>query len=228
MTDVTAKKQPIIVKVLVGSRAHGTFRPDAPYEERSIYVGNSCYGRAHATQRYDHMPAREKRKGELLELYDFACLLLRNKPRMIEILAARPKATMPEGDELRAMLPAFLSKDLVRQRFLNAARRKSAKFQSQKRMFSDVRQDAMCDYLRLLFNGAELLRTGNMSVNVLQSDIGSSWFSAGRGELPVQEVLRLGGSLERQLERAYNESRLPSAVDLAPIDAFFDRIAQIA
>src|SRR5262249_32003753 len=63
-------------------------------------------------------------------------------------------------------------------------------------------------YLRVLFNGIELLRTGNMTVKIAATPIGSTVAAAKRGEISVEEVLRIGEQLEREFEEAERHSSL--------------------
>lgn len=226
MTKPKVPDASVVLRVLIGSRTHGAFRPDCEYDERAVYVGYPTQSFVTLNRQFAEPVANAMSDEKCLELYDLARLLLANHHRTLEIALAWPRFKTAVGEELQSLFTTFLSRGKVRDNYLAAANRRRTRFQCKRMPWTDVaREDARCDYLRLLFNAAELLRTGTMTLNIMKTPISSAWFGASRGELRDADVLALGEDLLRDVNKAYDESSLPLEADRRPLVDFFTRVA---
>ncbi len=229
MTEEKLPEASVVLRVLIGPRTHGAFRPDCEYDQRTIYVGYPTQSFVALNRQFAEPVYNAMSDEKCLELYDLARLLLSNHHRTLEIALAWPRYKSPVGEELQSLFTEFLSRGKVRDSYLAAANRRRTRFQCKRKPWTEVdREDARCDYLRLLFNAAELLRTGTMTLNMMKSPISNEWFGASRGDIRDTEVLALGEDLLRDVHKAYDESCLPPEADLRPIVEFFTRVANAA
>lgn len=210
-----------LLTAVVGSRAHGTATPASDWDVRSVFLQPTrnllVLG---GYEKYIEAPGVDENSWEL---FHFLRLGMRNNPFALETLAAPPRESSPEGDELRALFPRFLGRVKVRAAYLGFATGQK------KRMLAPDTADArrtkaMSHYLRILFNGIELLRTGSVTIRIVDTEIGPRVLAARRGELTAAEAMEIGEKLEREMEEAFASSRLPDDADPAPINEFHLRV----
>ncbi len=82
----------------------------------------------------------------------------------------------------------------------------------------DRRSKCAAHYLRILFNGIELLQSGDFTVRIVDSEIGDAVMRAKQGLLSLDEVTTLGQDLEARLETAYLNSTIEEQWNLEPIN----------
>lgn len=220
MTDSNAVHARLFT-ALVGSRAHGMETPESDVDLRYVMVVPTAQ-LVSLTYEDKHVRKRGGYRDEnFWELRRFIELALKADGNTLEALRAPLVASTPEGDELRALFPKFLSKPRIRGAFLGFAENQ------RRRMFSDsVKKNtkAGVHYLRTLYNGLELLNTGDMTVRIGDTPFGETLMRVKRGEVSVEEVLRLGSELESNYDAAAASSKLPAEPDLAAIDEFYVRV----
>jgi|AGTN01.2.fsa_nt_gi Predicted nucleotidyltransferase len=208
----------LILSVTVGSRAHGTDSATSDIDTRSVYL--------YPTSTLVSLTPRPRFKAgrglddNCWELDRFIDLSMKGNPATLEVLMVQPDTVTPEGEELRALYPHFLRKIAVWGSFKGFAKHQRVTMRSQT---SKRRVSSGAHYLRVLYNGAEILRTGTMSVRIMDTPLGATVMAAKRGELSFDEVERLGAELEADLDRAYSVSTLPEEANLAAINDFLIR-----
>jgi hypothetical protein len=72
--------------------------------------------------------------------------------------------------------------------------------------------------VRLLFSGIEVLRTGEVQVNVGQHR--DELLATRRGHLSFEQVRQRALELDRQFQQAFEHTSLPEQPDFATVDAF--------
>jgi predicted nucleotidyltransferase len=223
-TSSEAQAPRTLLSTIVGSRAHGTSTPTSDWDIRNVFLQPT---RTILTLGgYEKFIENPQADENSWELFHFLRLTLRNNPFTLEALAATPQMSTPEGDELRSLFPQFLSKFKVRGAFLGFATGQKKKMLSPETNYNRTPK-AMAHYLRVLYNGIELLRTATMTVRIIDTAIGPQVLAAKRGEMECEEVLSIGERLEREMEEAFLTSEIPDDADLGPINEFHLRLRKL-
>ncbi len=118
-------------------------------------------------------------------------------------------------EELYANRRAFLSK-LVYQTYNGYAISQFRKIEDDIRLRKDIRWKHAMHLIRLLINGAELLRTGEVSLSILEHH--DDLFAIRRGEMPWQQVNDWRNMLHDEFEIALSRTRLPDKPDYATLN----------
>jgi len=223
-----------LLEVLVGSRAYGTATEDSDVDKRVVYAHRtrellSVDGRGGCPlkdTRWDekHPGGDEDVTG--WEVGKFVKLALSCNPTVLEVLWA-PDYSEPhyQGTKLRRIRQAFLSRDRVFESFRGYASNQA------KKMFFEpgagiwtVRNWKFAEaYLRALYQGVILLRTGELPVKlepVLTASEFDQLLRAKRGEVPKGEVVAAADRLEREILTAYSHSEVPAEPDLVRINDY--------
>jgi len=204
-------------------------------------AGSRAHGMETATSDVDHRSAIVVPTGELLrfgasgklvkdmdrsvdenawELERFLHLALNGNPNVLEALVAPVVTSTSEGDELRSLFPRLLQRHKVHGAFSFA---RSQKYGFAKPVHKRLNK-AATHYLRVLYNGLELLRTGTMTVRVIDTDIGPFLMRVKLGEEPLDKVIATGSQLESEYEEALATSPLPLKGDIEAINDFYLRV----
>lgn len=198
----------IILTALVGSRSHGLDTASSDYDYRGIYVlpTESFLGL--------QKPEESQNQGTdtLYEIGKFLRLALGCNPSVLEIIASPPREITHDGEVLRAMFPLFLSRKRVRDAYRGFAA--SQKRQALEGSLAPQREARFAShYLRSLYCGIHLLRTGTPLVNVLGTEAEEPCRSAKLGLRSLSECLQRGVELELLIDAAYESSTLPEEAD---------------
>lgn len=206
-----------LLRSVVGSNAHGTAGPGSDLDLRTIFLlpTSSLVGL--------EPPPPKASKGEhegdenAWELGHFINLCCKGSPTVLEVLQVEPFFCTDEGRRLRELYPLMLGRNPIFNAFYGYARGECKTFLSpdSQRTFK-----SMGHYLRILYNGAELLRTGRMTVRIMDTPIGRTCLDAKHGKLKAEDVLRMGEDLIADLKAAERESRLPEFADRKPLEQF--------
>lgn len=233
MTD--AYDYPVIMRVLVGSRAHGLAdeHSDADYRE-VFYVPTrellSLPVSSRPKMAWESINKHTDDEGghEVGHFLDLAC---RSVPSVIECLAAPLQSETGDGREidmnvsaeLQALLPYVLSTDSVRKAVLGYANNARMKIFNQGE--SDARAHKWAvTYLRSLIVGYELLATGKLRVSFLKHYQWRHLRSARDGTLSVGKTIELGLNFEQLIREA--KSVLPERPDYDRVNAWLMRFRQ--
>lgn len=218
--DLRDSKVPVklILETLVGSRAHGTDGPNSDIDTRSVYMHpTSSLVSLIKPPRFKAEPGQDD---NCWELDRFVELSLKSNPSTLEVLLIEPLQETEEGAELRSLFPHFLRRIAVWGSFSGFANKQERVMLSET---SKRQNKAASHYLRVLYNGCELLRTGTMSVRIMDTEIGQLIMSVKNGEVSLKEVTAHAQKLREELSKAYEASRLPEEANLAPINDFLIR-----
>lgn len=194
----------VLFRVLCGSRAHGTHTETSDYDVRGVYLlpSRAFLGLT--------LPQETCVKGDdtQWEVGHFCRLALKCNPNIIEAMAAPAMEVSPEGAVLRSMLPLFLSTKEVAGAYKGFAR--SQRNQAEQGTLARQRINKfLSHYLRALYCGEYLLRTGTPLINVVGTEAEEPCRNAKLGRLTVFEVLDLGHVLESRIDAACERSVLP-------------------
>ncbi len=222
----TAVKRGIVKPLLttvVGSILHGTNGPGSDEDVRTLFLYPTATVLSIGIDRPKDALRQPGRDLNAWELGHFLSLCTKGSPTTLEVLLAPPEVSTPEGDEIRALFPQMLSRRAVFAAFDGFARSEKKTFQSPD---SDRTFKSMGHHLRVLYNGVELLRTGTMTVRIVDTPIGETVLKAKRGQLTEAEVIRLGEELRLELQAAEKVSCLPEEIDIRPINQYLLRVRE--
>ena len=178
-----------ILKVVVGSHAHGLARPDSDKDFRSVFVlPTADLFRVGFKYRGTRM-MKEEEDETAWEIGHFLQLALQGHPLVLETLVA-PVVTMDDwGAELRQLFPRLWSAQAAYDAFLNYCDNQRKKMLEKK----DGRPEKYAAaYVRVLFNLCELLERGTFSIRISETPVGEAVLNIKAGHYRPGEVIDMG------------------------------------
>ena len=176
----------VILKVLVGSQAHGLANADSDYDYRSVYVVPTAkilsLGSGPKTTHW----LEGEQDDTQWELGHFLNLASKCNPTILETFLAPIIEITEEGQMVRDLFPHVWNTQGVTNAFIGYGQNQRKKFLEEK----DGRPHKFAAaYLRSLYNGQELLRTGSFTVRIADTDIGSTVRRFKEGNCSFGEVI---------------------------------------
>ncbi|WP_240741859.1 DNA polymerase beta superfamily protein [Deinococcus sp. KSM4-11] len=160
------------------------------------------------------------------EARKFVLLALKANPNILEVLHSPQVITaMPIALELLDIRAAFLSR-LVYQTYAGYVAGQFKRIEADLRQHGQVRWKHAMHLLRLLMSGTQLLRTGEMLVNV--GPHRDRLLAIKRGELTWEQVETWQLDLHREFEQAYADTPLPERPDYDAAEAWLLRARRAA
>ncbi len=209
----------MLLKVLIGSQAHGLAAPESDADYRSVFavptselfkVGFKAHG-----------PRMTKEAGDetAWEVGLFLSLALECYPLALESLLAPIVTANDWGRGLRGLFPSLWSPQQAYEAFLSYAHNQRKKFLDKK----DGRPAKYAAaYIRVLYNLCELLDTGTFTVRIVDTPAGPDVARLKAGHYRTGEVIDLG---ERWAdEAAARLARCRHQADPDAVDAFAIRL----
>ncbi len=157
-----------ILKVLVGSHAHGLARPDSDYDYRGVYVTptSDLLKLGKGGYKGTHWVEGESEDNTSYELAHFLHLATKSNPTILEVFAAPVEAVNETGEELLSLFPHIWSSRAVLAAFTGYSLNQRKKFLDEKYETSERRWKYATAYIRVLLQGIELLQTGVLPIKV--------------------------------------------------------------
>jgi predicted nucleotidyltransferase len=210
----------VILRAIVGSQAHGLARPDSDTDYREVFVV--------PTHELLQVPfaARPKMAWQSQsrftddegghEVAHFLDLALRCQPTVLEVFVAPVAEADEAGEELRALLPHVVSRDLVAQSFLGYADNCRAKIFRQ----ADAGRTPKwaITYLRALMMAQALLESGTFALDTTGHPLYPFLVGVRDGAESVGRVIEVGLDYEAAVTRAARDSALPAHPGLEAIN----------
>ena len=181
-----------ILKVLVGSHAHGLASHDSDHDYRSVFVipTESMFKLGFK------QPRTQWTKGQTdetaWEVSAFLSLATQGHPLALETFLAPIDQADVWGYQLRALFPVVWSSGKAFDTFVNYANNQRQKFLEKK---NGRPAKYAAAYLRVLQNLCELLETGTFSVHIAKTELGKKIFAIKQGKFRTGEVIDLGETL---------------------------------
>lgn len=208
-----------IYSCVMGSRAFGLATEGSDTDRRGVFVAPTpLFWRFEKPPTHIEGPADEQFSWELERLCELA---LRANPNVLECLHS-PLVERIDGTgrELLALRGAFLSR-LAHGTFVRYARGQRGKLDADVRQHGAPRWKHAMHLLRLLASGRDLLRTGELTIEV--GDAREELLAVKRGEVPWAEVERRMNRLAEENDEAAVRSPLPAGPDRARVEDFLVR-----
>lgn len=178
-----------ILKVLVGSQAHGLALPTSDYDYRGVFIVPTDEILS-VMPKYDNTSWIEgKEDNTAHEVRDFLQLAIHSNPSVLETLVSPVQEANTWGEELCALFPQVWNSIGVMNAFLGYSNNQRKKFLEDK---DDRPWKYATAYLRVLLLGIELLKYGTMTVNVEEQEekVGLLYERVGRTGIKNVEFLR--------------------------------------
>lgn len=203
-----------ILKVLVGSHAHGLASDESDRDYRRVYV-IPTEDIFHVGFKY---PAIRWTQGDgdetAWEIGHFLLLGTQGHPLILETLVAPVITADAWGEQLRLLLPALWSPQKAFEAFTNYANNQRTKLLDKK----DGRPAKYAAaYIRILFNLCELLKAGSFHIRIGDTPAGEGVTRIKNGQYRLGEVMEWGEELTAQARHLIpgcrDESDLPRIND---------------
>lgn len=208
-----------ILKVLVGSQAHGLAGSTSDADSRSVFVIPTA---TMFRLGFKYEPARWSKGQEdeaAWEVGRFLFLAVQCHPQILEAFVAPVLLANPWGEELRALFPAVWGSQQVYDTFIRYSENQRKKFLDKK----DGRPEkyaAAC--LRVLHNLCELLETGTFTVRIADTGVGETIARVKTGTFRSGEIIDLAEGWAQEAARRL--ARCRHQPDLDKVDEFLVRL----
>lgn len=213
-----------ILRVLVGSRAHGLHTEDSDYDWRGVFVTPTTEilrigGHPDQTNWIEG-----KEDDTSWEIGKFLLMATKCNPTILEAFKAQAyfeddiaRAYYNEwGKQLKALFPYVWNSTDVFNAFRGYAKNQQKKFLDKK----DTRPHKYAvAYLRTLYMGVQLLETGDMTLNMEKTPIFDALRRWKNKEYTVGEVMDLTAKWEQKVEEAYKRNP-DKKTNLEPVNEF--------
>jgi len=212
-----------ILKVLIGSQAHGTARPDSDYDYRGIFVVPTDDILSFISTPDQTSWLEDKIDDVSYEIQKFLFMSSKCNPSILEMYGAPIIEQTEEGAELLKLFPyVWNTKDV-----LNAFRGYGA---NQRKKFFDNNEQRANKYLeawmRTLWQANYLLSTGKITCKFRGTEIFDDLMLIRSGNFDRAEQLNKIFELERKLEKTY-ENTPEKKTDMDKLNKFLLKIRHI-
>lgn len=216
LTGAELVEQRSIYTAVVGSRAYGLDGADSDVDVRGVYQApTAAFWSLVKPPTHVDGPEPEHFSWELERCCELA---LKANPTLLEVLHSPQVVTCTAiGRELLELRPAFLSRR-AHTSYAGYVHSQSTKLRADVRRDGSPRWKRVMHLLRLLLVAADLLRTGQ-----LRLDVGphrERLLEVKRGEVAWEDVERWQRQLLSDVDEALRRSPLPEAPDVAAVDAW--------
>jgi predicted nucleotidyltransferase len=210
-----------ILKVLVGSQAHGLAGPESDKDFRSVFVMPTTDMFRVGFKYQGTRMMKEEDDETAWEIGRFLFLALQGHPLVLETLVA-PVVMMDDwGGELRQLFPHLWSARSAYDSFINYCENQRKKMLEKK---DGTPAKYAAAYLRVLFNLCELLERGTFSIRIAETPVGETVRKIKDGQYRVGEVIDLGEYWTEEATRRLSSSSQQSRPDMA--DAFLIKLRE--
>ena len=208
-----------ILKVLVGSHAHGLAGSASDQDFRSVFVMPTADMFRVGFKYHGTRMMKEEEDETAWEVGHFLFLALQGHPLVLETLVAPVVVMNDWGAELRQLFPHLWSARTVYDSFMQYCENQRKKMLEKK----DGRPAKYAAaYLRVLFNLCELLERGTFNIKIADTSIGDTVRKIKEGDYRVGEVIDVGEYWTDEAIRRLATCRHQGRPDLA--DDFLIRL----
>ncbi len=205
-----------ILKVVVGSQAHGLATPESDFDYRGVFVIPTVEILKIGGHTKHTSWMEGKGDDTSWELGHFLFLALKSNPTILETFLSPIEEVHPLGRELRALFPYVWNSKLVRDAFIGYGLNQRKKFLEAK---DNRPHKYAAAYLRVLYNAHELLTTGTFTIRIAKTDIGETVRRFKNGDYTVGEVVQTCHEWQKKVEAAF-EARSDKKADLERVNKF--------
>ncbi len=221
-----AGSQREILRVTVGSRAYGTANAKSDLDERAVFMVNTRDFFKVDSQGNTKIPRTlwvEDPKQDLTgwEMEPFIKLALQCNPTALELLWVPGYSCTWEGQQLRDMREAFLSRQKVYDAFVGYAKNQRTKMFEQPTVGWTRRNWKFAEaYVRVLYQGFILLKDGRIPVDLAEEEptLRDYLLDVKEGKVRAGNIVDLARATEDRMLSALNKSKIPDQADVTRIN----------
>ncbi len=192
-----------ILKVLVGSQAHGLATPESDNDYRGVFVVPTIEILSLGSTARTTSWIEGKDDDTSWEIGHFLNMATKCNPTILEVFLAPVISGTAEGEYLRALFPFVWNSADVMNAFIGYGLNQRKKFLDNK----DVRPSKYAvAYLRTLYQAWELLSTGTFTIKVSETEVGETLRRWKQGGWTVGEVMQLCVEWEQKVKDAYKQN----------------------
>ncbi len=208
-----------ILKVLVGSQAHGLAASGSDADYRSVFVMPTVEMFRLGFKYQSARMTKEEADETAWEVGQFLLLGTQCHPLVLETFVAPVVAMDAWGTELRGLFPHLWSPQTAYDAFIHYCENQRRKMLDKK----DARPAKYAAaYLRVLFNLCELLERETFDIRIAETPIGETIRKIKEGNCRVGEVIDLGEYWTEEARRRLAHCQHRS--DLSAVDDFLVRL----
>lgn len=216
-----------ILKVIVGSQAHGLATPESDYDYRGVFVipTSEILKIGGHTEQTNWIEGKED--NTTWEIGHFLNMAVHCNPTILEIFLA-PRADEKQilnhiynlGADLRALFPHIWNSNDVMNAFIGYGHNQRKKFLDNK----DNREAKYATaYLRVLYNAYEILTTGTFSSNMKDTPIFETLKRYKKKEYKMGEVMQTCCDWEQKVQQAYRKNP-NKETEVKPVNDFLLKV----
>lgn len=225
-----------ILKVLVGSYAHGLSTAESDQDFRSVYVTPTSQLLVLNAPPYKGTSWQEGETEDntAYELAHFLHLATRSNPSILEVFKA-PVISIPDiewggkycegGWKVKALFPFVWSSKGVYEAFRGYSHNQHKKMFDERVEFASRRFKYAVAYLRVLLAGIELLETGSFGVQITAPGWRDFLRKVKAGEVSVGEVVTAAEYLKEKLSVAYKNNP-DKQTEITPLNEYLLEVRQ--
>lgn len=197
--EIQNKKE--ILKVIVGSKAHGLDTPESDTDYRTVYLLPTAriLSLGHRYKGSDWIEGKDE-DNTAWELGHFLNLATKCNPTILEVFLAPVVSMTTEGEALRALFPYVWNPKNCYDAFVGYSRNQRKKLLDNKD--NRARKYAVA-YARVLYNLYELLRTNSFSVKIEDQKLKDTLLKWKHGEFKLGEIIDFCEMLKDNCTVAY-------------------------
>jgi hypothetical protein len=206
----------VILKVLVGSRAHGLHSEDSDYDYRSVYVlpTSDILSIGYKYKGNDWLEG-ETEDNTSYEIGHFLSLAVQCNPTILEIFRAPVITSNQDGDNLRDLFPCIWSPKKCFDAFVGYGLNQRKKFLDRK----DNRQNKYAvAYIRVLWQLIKLLKTNELSVAIDNIDIKELLLRWKHGDYTMGDVINCSETAIEEAKKLLEDCK--HVPDLTKVNQF--------
>lgn len=196
-----------LIKVLVGSRAHGLHNEDSDYDYRGVYIAPTSEVLSLGRSIKNTQWIEGKQDDTSWEVGKFLHLATKCNPTILEVFKAplvahdnRDPGEISLGTELRNLFDDVWNPTDVRNAFVGYGLNQRKKFLDK----NDTRPNKYATaYLRTLYQAHQLLSTGDFQVSMVDTPVYEQLKRFKAGEYTVGEVIQVCRDWEEKVDNAY-------------------------
>lgn len=221
-----------ILKVLVGSRAHGLNTPESDYDWRAVFITPTSEILSLGAKPDQTTWIEGKEDNTSFEIGKFLLMATKCNPTILEMFKADPSHDFNDeydeegfahfGRDLQALFPHIWDPKLVMDAFVGYGLNQRKKFLEDK----DVRPAKYaCAYLRTLIIAHQLLTTGDFMLDVREMPAVHFTLTKWRdGQYSKGEVIDNCIHWEKEVRKAYEENPVNPKRDLKKVNEFLLKV----
>ena len=205
----------IILKVIVGSQAHGLATPESDFDYRGVFVVPTREILSLGNTKMNTNWNEGKEDDTSWELGHFLNLATHCNPTILETFLAPMVKNLDKktqeieywdtnyGIELRNLFPYVWNSIDVKNAFIGYGLNQRKKFLEDKDKRAPKYAAA---YLRTLYNAYELLNTGTFTVKIADTEIGETVRRFKNGEYTIGEVIQICTDWKEKVDFAFDHN----------------------